>query len=189
MNLELKTKSIRDRVAAAIASGQIKMRPRWHFAAQAALLAVGVILFALALLYVASFVVFIMHQTGLWRAPGFGWVGLRAFLFSLPWLLLAAALIFLVILEVLVKRYAFAYGRPLFYSVIGIVLLVIVGGFLVERTSLHRGLLRQAKENRLPWVGPLYRNYNFDKFNIEDERLMPRPFRERHRRPGPGPRP
>lgn len=187
MNLELKTKSIRDSVVAAITSGHIKMRPRWHFAALSALLAAGVVLLSLVLLYAASFIVFIMHQTGLWQAPIFGLRGLRVFLVSLPWLLLAAVVIFLVILEVLVKRYAFAYGRPLFYSVIGIVLLVIAGGLLVERTSLHRGLLRQAEENRLPWVGPLYRNYNFNKFNIEDERLMPRPGRERHRRPWPRP--
>ncbi len=170
-------------MVAAIKSGQIKMRPRWHFAVRAALLASGIVLFSLALLYLASFIVFILHQTGLWRAPGFGLRGLRVFLFSLPWLLLAVALIFLVILEFLVRRYAFAYGRPLFYSVIAIVLLVLAGALAVAQTSFHRGLFRQAEENRLPWVGPLYRAYNFDKFNIEDGRLVPRPFRGRLRRP------
>ncbi len=151
--------SIPEKVLKAIDSGKVKMRPRWHFVFRTALWAMGVILAALTLLYLVSFVIFALHQSGSWFVPGFGLRGLPIFLSSIPWLLVAVALIFIILLEVLVKRYSFAYARPLLYSVIAVILFVMLGGLVVAKTPLHRGLFRQALENHLPLAGGLYRGY------------------------------
>lgn len=151
--------SIPDKVLKAIESGKVKMRPRWHFVFGTALLALGVILAVSTLLYLASFVIFALHQSGSWFVPGFGLRGLPVFLSSMPWLLVAVVLIFIILLEVLVKRYSFAYARPLLYSALLIILFVTLGGLVVAKTPLHKGLFRQALENRLPLMGGLYRGY------------------------------
>ena len=135
------------------------MRPRWHFVLRGGLWFVGTILAALTLLYLASFIVFTMHQSGSWFVPGFGWSALGVFFRSLPFLLVFLALLFMVLLEVLVSRYTFAYDKPLLYSALAIIVLVIFGGLAVGKTSLHSGLFRQAGKDRLPFAGELYRGY------------------------------
>lgn len=155
---ELK-KSIKDEVLERIKSGQAKMRPRWHFVLKTALLVAGVVGFTLALLYLASFIIFILRLSGVWFAPAFGLRGIGIFLVSLPWLLIAAVLIFALILEVLVKHYSFAYRKPLLYSLAGIVLLVVLSSFAFGRLGIHQGIWRYSREKPLPVAGPLYRGW------------------------------
>lgn len=151
--------SIKDKVLAAITSGQVKMLPRWHYVLKAILAISGAIMLSLALLFLASFIIFYLRQSGVWFAPGFGLRGIGVFLTSLPWLLILVAVVFVVVLEVLVKHYAFAYRQPLLYSALGIVLLVTLGGIAVAKTSFHGEFLRQAREHRLPFGEPLYREF------------------------------
>ena len=130
--------SLKDQVMASVKSGQLKMRPKWHFVLRASLLAVGTMAAALALLYLASLFLFIAHETGLWMAPAFGWHGVMVFLISLPWVLILLVLLFIVILETLVRHYTFAYRMPLIYSGLAIILLVVAGGLLVATTPFHK---------------------------------------------------
>ena len=71
---------------------------------------------------------------------------------------------FVIILEILVRRYSFAYRRPLLYSVAGVTLLVIVGGYVVAGTSFHGRMFRYAERNELPLVGGFYREYGHQRF-------------------------
>ena len=130
-------KSITDQIIAAAGKGELKMRPKWHFILRAVLWISGIAVVTLALLYLASLVVFIAHKTGIWVAPVFGWHGIAIFLISLPWLLVLAVLFFIVVLEILVRHYAFAYRLPLFYSALGVLLVVVTGGLIVAGTPLH----------------------------------------------------
>ena len=156
-------KSIREDVLATIKSGQVSMRPKWQFMLKAALFVVGGVLLFLVLLYVASFTIFILRRSGVWFVPTFGVHGWYVFLVSVPWLLVGAALIFIGILEVLVRHYAFAYRQPLLYSLIIILFLVGVGGFVVALTPLHRVLLHSAENDQLPVGGPMYRGFGMQR--------------------------
>lgn len=150
------------------------MRPRWHFMLKAALTLTGSAIVLLAVLYLASFIIFILRQTGIWFAPGFGPRGWYAFLVSLPWILIFAVLTFIVILEILVRRYAFTYRRPMLYSVLGILFFTLAGGFVVAQTSLHGKLFRYTEEKRPPLITPFYRG-NFEPRihrNIHRGRVM-----------------
>lgn len=140
------------------------MRPKWHFVFKAFLAAIGVIILLLALLYLASFILFILRQTGVLFVLVFGSPGWHAFFVSLPWLLIFLLFVFIVILEILVRRYSFAYRQPLLYSAIGIVIFVLIGGYIVAVTPLHGRLFMEAERNKLPFVGQFYREYGQQRF-------------------------
>jgi len=72
MTEDANNNSIKADVLKAIKDGQVKMRPKWQFITKAALLIVGVVLVALTILYLVSFIVFVLRQTGLLFVPGFG---------------------------------------------------------------------------------------------------------------------
>jgi hypothetical protein len=132
--------SISEKIISAAESGKLKMRSKRYFVLRAVLWLAGVVIAAAALLYFFSLFVFITRETGIWVTPIFGRRGIFLFLTSLPWLLLFLLLIFIVTLEVLVRRYAFAYRLPLLYSALAILLVVVAGGLLLERTPLHSTL-------------------------------------------------
>lgn len=154
-----KDKSVKNNILSAIESGKIMMRPRWHFVLRAALFLLGTILVALTLLYLSSFIFFSLHQSGAWFFPRLGFRGLGLFFISLPWLLILVGIIFIIVLEVLVKKYSFSYRKPLLYSTIGIIIFVLLGGFVIAKTSLHPGLFENARNNQLPFGGGLYRQF------------------------------
>ncbi|HEX5429524.1 MAG TPA: hypothetical protein VFX17_00405 [Patescibacteria group bacterium] len=151
--------SIKDKILKSIEAGKVQMRPRWHFVLRTILLVIGIVLAVLALLYLISFVIFALHQTGAWFVPRFGLGGLMEFLTSFPWLILLLALVFTVILEILVRKYSFGYQKPLLYTTLAIVVLVAAGGFAVSQTPFHRGLFDSARLHELPVAGGFYRLY------------------------------
>ena len=159
MNNQEPNNSIHEQVLKAIESGEVKMRPKWHFVLKSALFFVGGLLLALTLVYLVSFTIFVLRQTGVLFIPGFGPHGLNVFLISAPWLLILMSLIFIALLQILVIKYSIGYGRPLLYSAIVILLLAILGGALVDRTSFHRKLFRRAENQRLPFAGVFYKRF------------------------------
>jgi hypothetical protein len=136
---------LREAVLAAIRAGKVAMRPKWHFLFRAALMAAGTALLILGLVYLGSLILFILHTTGVWYIPIFGFRGVLAFLISMPWVLVLLAIVFLALLEVLVSRYAFAYRRPLFYSALGVILLVGGGSVILANTRIHLVLSRRTE--------------------------------------------
>ncbi len=159
MDEDKEKKAVKEKVLAAIQEGRIKMRPRWRFVLSAALIATGAAIFLLALLYLVSFIFFVLHQTGIFFLPELGGRGLSRFFFSLPWMLILLSLVFLLILEAMVRRYKFAYRRPLLYSLLAVAAMVIVGGFLAERTGFHHRIFIYARTNHLPVAGVFYRSF------------------------------
>lgn len=155
--------SLRERIEQQIKSGEARMRPRWHFIFASLLVVCGIGLVTLSAVYLVSFVVFITHATGTAFLPQFGFWGIGKLLLTIPWMLIVIALAFIVALEVLVRRFAFAYRRPLLYSVGAILLFVVLGSVLVGRTALHARLAERAWMGQLPLAGPLYRGFELER--------------------------
>lgn len=130
--------SLKDQIMVSVKGGRLKMRPKWHFVLRTSLLAVGVVLAVFAGLYLTSLLMFIAHETGIATAPTFGWPGLMLFLRSLPWILISLVLVFIVIIELLVRHYSFAYRMPLIYSGLAVLLLVGAGGIFLASTPFHK---------------------------------------------------
>ncbi|MBU3925378.1 hypothetical protein KJ854_05620 [Patescibacteria group bacterium] len=139
-------KSIKESILSVIKSGQVKMRPRWHFVLKTALAAFGVIILVLTVLYLASFIIFVLRQTGVLFVPAFGLQGWFAFFTNLPIFLIGLLIVFIIVLELLVRHYAFAYRRPLLYSAVGIFILVFAGVMVIENTSFHGGMSKYAEK-------------------------------------------
>ena len=166
MENETNNNLLRENVIGAAERGEIKMRPKWYFILRAALVATGLVIFSLLLLYLASFIFFILHRTGIWFVPVFGFRGMFAFIRSLPWLLILLAAVFVLILEVLVRRYSFAYRWPLLYSALAIVFLALVGGFFAAETPMHRNLVEFDRgHGGIPCCGGMYRDIDREQAN------------------------
>lgn len=159
----MENNTIKNKIAEAIKTGQVVMKPRWHFILKSALIITGTGLITLALIFFTSLVAFVLAESGALGAPGFGLFGLRIFLMSLPWAFVLLSFAFIVVLEILFRRYSFAYRQPLLYSVLILVLLALLGGVLVAQTPFHRGLFKEFGDGRVPFAGPLYRRADPDR--------------------------
>ena len=89
---------------------------------------------------------FALRQTGVLFVPGFGSEGFGTFFMSLPWVLIALSVSFIALLEILIRRYSFAYSRPYAYSSLGVILLVVLGGIAIGYSSFHQNLYDRARD-------------------------------------------
>lgn len=166
--------SLHDQIMVLVKNGHFKMRPKWHFILKTLLFIIGIAAVFLALLYLASLFLFIARETGLWVIPAFGWRGITIFLISLPWILIISVLVFIVILELLVRHYPFAYRMPLIYSGLGILFLVAVSGLFVVSTPFHNKMADCPPEGGPPpcAIG-LYRDLEPDRHqNLHDGTII-----------------
>ena len=152
-----------------IKAGQAKMRPKPYFVVRTVLAFVGVIIAAAIVVYLVSFIYFVLHRSGAWYVPAFGVRGVGLFLKAVPWVLIAAIILFVALLEILVRRYSFTYRKPLVYSVAGISVVALAAGYAVAHTSLHRGFYRHVREGKMPFAAPMYQGFGMQRF----ERMYP----------------
>lgn len=145
MNEKDKKPSLEKNVMDAINSGRVRMRPRWKFVLSGTLAALGTLILIFTLLFIASFAIFTLRQSGALFVPVFGMQGLFAFFAALPLILIVLLILFVAILEILVQRYRVGYRTPLLVSVLAILLIVVLGGYALERTRIHEELLQQAR--------------------------------------------
>lgn len=155
---------IKNKILEAIKSGSVKMKPKWQFVLTGVLFVVGVILILSTLLLLTSFIFFSVNRSGISLGPAFGPRGIIIFLKYLPWALIGLSIIFVIILEILVRRYSFGYRKPLLFSLVAILLIVITGG--IAAAPLHKEPFKRANENKLPFAGPIYRG--FEPRNFRD---------------------
>ena len=115
-----------------IKNSQVRMKPRWHFMARAAFTISGGIILFLLIVYLVSFIIYIEQQSG------------NHFLISIPWFLISLSIVCIALLERVVCRYAFAYRRPLLYSVLAIVILIGAASGAAVSIRFHERFARYA---------------------------------------------
>ncbi|PIP23211.1 MAG: hypothetical protein COX90_03985 [Candidatus Nealsonbacteria bacterium CG_4_10_14_0_2_um_filter_38_17] len=150
--------SISDIVLNKIKSGGVKMRPKIYFVLKTILIIFGTAVLTLLILFLVSFIVFAMRASGTLFLPSFGVFGLRILFISLPWFLIFATVISVILMEILAKHFAIVYRRPIVYSILFIIILVLLGGIIIERTRFHPSLFWRSQEKRLPIMGGFYRD-------------------------------
>jgi hypothetical protein len=142
-----------------IAEGKSAMRPKWHFVLQAVLLVVAIHVALMLALFVVSLIVHVIRDTGLLYVSMFGMRGMGAFLGALPWLLITLSIIFVVVLEILSRQYAFAYRRPLLVSLSVVLFAVIGGGAVLGEMGMHDGMRQYLGDAPGRMGGGLYQRY------------------------------
>jgi hypothetical protein len=147
---------IREKILEAINTGHVSMRPRWYFVLMASLVAIGGVIVFFTVVYLASFIIFVLRRNGILFVPAFGVPGWLAFLTSLPWILIGLLLIFVAVLDLLVSHYDFAHHRPLLVSASVIFGIVAIGGIAVAATPLHSRVFGYVERHPFPVAGPIY---------------------------------
>lgn len=137
---------------------KVKMRPKSYFILRTIIFILGLVFAFLFTIFLASFIVFALRASGVWYFSAFGFRGLRLFFASFPWVLLIFAILLIVLLEVFARKFSLVYRKPLLYSILGIIMIVILIGFAVGHTSMHFQLFRRAQEGRLPIMGHMYKS-------------------------------
>jgi hypothetical protein len=158
-------KTTKERVLEEIKSSRIKMRPKFYFVLKTVLLAVGFFAAGTLVLFLISFISFHLRASGIWYLPGFGLHGWGIYFRLMPWFLILAGLILILILEILAKRFSFVWRRPIIYSLLAIILIAVIGGFIIERTPFHPGLFSKARQGKLPFAGSAYREFGMPRFH------------------------
>jgi len=139
------------------------MRPKIYFILKAVLIALTTLLVAFFVLFLVSFIFFNLRASGAWFLPRFGLPVIGIFFKSLPWLLILITIILIGVLEILVKRFSFAYRRPILYSILFIIIFTFLGSFAMSRTHLHPDFFWKAQERKLPMMGRFYRDFGMPK--------------------------
>jgi hypothetical protein len=151
---------IKTKVLEKIGRGEVRRRPRAYFIAQVVMV-IALLAVALALsVFVLSFVIFSVHESGELFLLGFGQQGIATFFVLFPWVALAFDIVLFVAIEWLIRRFKFGYRIPIIRALFGILLFALVGGIIIDLTPLHGALLDKADQNELPIVGEWYEGIN-----------------------------
>lgn len=138
-------------VLEAITKGEVTPRSRRYFVIKKLILISGVVIFALLSVFFGSFIIFSLRQNGGWFAPQLGTI-----IASIPWLFVITVMIFLVLLNLLLHHYRFAYRRPLVYTITLVSLGFLISTALLARLRVHEYIMEHARVNATPVIQPLY---------------------------------
>jgi len=163
MNKNFKKTSLTEKVINKVKSGQVKMKPKMYFVLKTVLFSLITLFTALFALFLMSFIIFVLKANGVWFLPSFGLKTIGMFFTSLPWILILIAIILIIVLELLVKNFSFAYRRPIFYSVLVIIIFIALGSFTIGRIQIHDNLFLKAQEDKLSIAGKFYREFSKSK--------------------------
>ncbi|HOK17614.1 MAG TPA: hypothetical protein PL164_02610 [Candidatus Paceibacterota bacterium] len=146
-----------------IKSGKVKMHSKLYFVLKTLLWAIGAVLIFIASVYLVNLLFLVLHKSGLWLLPTFGPKGMKVFLSNFPWILLLIVLIFVALLEILIRRFSVAYKRPMIYSILAILVLISLIGFLIQKSSFNEHILKQVEKGHLPITNRFYNRYGMQR--------------------------
>lgn len=153
----MNTQNIKDKVLEQIHAGQVHMHSRAYFIWRALAISGTAIVAFLVAIFFASFVLFVLNESGEASLLSFGPRGFATFFSLLPWLIIGGVLALLVFLEFLLRSFKLGYSIPIlrvFGAVAGI---SVLASALVFASPLHTTLLDVADNDALPLIGELYK--------------------------------
>jgi hypothetical protein len=155
--------SIRDSVLERIKQGDTKMKPKWHFRLKAIFFGIATLSIFVLLIFFTSLAIFILRKSGVAFTPFFGLQGIKVFLVSLPWIVLGLLLVLMTVFETMIRHYSFTYRRPVFYSMVIIVVLMLLGGVVAFKARVHESFIKFADDSDITPMRSVYRDYALQK--------------------------
>ncbi len=148
--------SFKQKILEKIETGEVKMRSKTFFFLRVSFLVVlAVMVFVLSVLLV-SYILFSLKAAGHLYLLGFGFRGFYEFLLVFPWFVLIIDILLLVFFDWLVKRWKLGYHSPIIYLFSGSVVLIVLLGSIVDRTSFHQSMMYRAENRNLPMMSSFY---------------------------------
>ena len=149
-----------------IKAGDIDMKPKWHFMLRSVLIVSSVGLMFLMAVYLLSFILFFLAQSGVGFSLLYGFRGLSIFVISSPWLLLLTAGVFVVALSLLVRQFSWSYSRPGVYTVLMVVVLMLISSLVFDTVQIHERTKRAMQDRPLPVLSSLYQSIDARRDNV-----------------------
>ncbi len=136
--------NLANQVMSEIKSKNLRMRPLIYFQSLdfstklllAALLSVAAVLLNVAIFKFRIYAPFEFLK--------FGDLGLRAFFGTIPWNMVAGALVSAAVLMWFVKKFHILYKRQFSHLAFGVALLVTIGGTVIDQTGINHKLKREG---------------------------------------------
>lgn len=156
--MEEKINNIKEKILNFIHKDEVKMKPRGYFIFKSILQIVSVFLVFIATLYLASFISLILKEKEVFKTFGIRPNELSHFIYAVPWMIVFLSLVLLVVLEILTRKFAFVYKKPVAYSLFAIIILVLSIGFLLNKIDREFRFARFG-EGKAPILGPMHKYY------------------------------
>lgn len=129
-------KTLEEKILQKIKEKGVKQKPRWQFILHTVFLTSATIIALLVTFYLISFVSLVTREQDLVRLFGFGPNFTFAILAAMPWMLLFLIGLLLVVLQILVRHFAFGYERTVLTTLtltIGLAALVSYGFYSLDK--------------------------------------------------------
>ncbi len=159
-------KSIKDKIISKINNEEIKMKPKSYFIMRTVFFIGLVLSLFLLVFFLGSLIIFVLKVNNLFILPGFGFHGIRIIINSFPWYLLFLLVFLIILIEIIGKNFYLVYKKPLIYSLLIIVIIIVSGIFFLDNLSLHKSL---ARRNNLPIMRNMYQrlsNLDLDDYYL-----------------------
>jgi hypothetical protein len=149
--------SIKNKLLHDIRSGQLAMRPKFHFTLKVLALVAVVLAFLVVSIGILNFILFSIRIAGHDTLLSFGPRGFWAFMLFFPWSLLVLDIALIVLLQWLLRKFRFGYKIPVLYLLAGLVVATTVAGFVIDRgTPLNDRLYEMRGHGLPPPLGGFY---------------------------------
>ena len=166
-------KTIEDRIIDSIKSGQLHMKPRWYFVLRLIFNILLTCIVFFIIIYLLSFIGLVLREKEFFNVFDLSPGGMRILMNSVPWIIVMLSISLVMVLYVLVKDYSFVYKKPVIYVLSGLVLFVVITGFVIHMIDSKLRFARLGEDDRNRVMGPVHKYYrgdlknrkNFDKFD------------------------
>ncbi len=146
--------TLREKIMGQIKRERIAMRPRLYFTLQLAAVAFVAFMVLVLSVFIFNFILFSIRINSHEAFLSFGPRGIMAFIIFFPWPFLIADLIFIAVLEWLLRTFKFGYRLPMLYVLGAILAVTFITGMAIDRgTGFNDRLMVRAGGPGLP--GPL----------------------------------
>lgn len=136
-----------------VKENQIKIIPRSHFMLRTGVMSVAGFLVLLAIIYALSLVIFLARRNG---PPTVGMGDVLFNLDVLPMLIIIFSIVGMVLIEILSRKYTFAYRLPSLVLFLFIIIFVSAVSVLVDRMMFHDRMHDILMRNRFDNLDKMY---------------------------------
>ncbi len=136
----------------------VAIRPKWRFWLDHLAVGAAIVLVAVGLVYIASFVTFLWRSAKFSALPALGPDGYRVFARIFPWWHLVFIVLGIIAFIYLLRRHTKLYRWPLAMTLGVFLFAFVTAAFVTDTTRVHDRLTnRQIDGMPVPFVGRLYR--------------------------------
>ncbi len=150
-----------------IESGEIKMTSKYYFIIRDILVVLAAVVILLVSVFFISLVFFELQESGATTLTRFGSGGVQLFFAIFPWIPILIALALTFLLSLVLKRFSFAYRKPLLYVPVGVAAVILVLSGLAGIGRIHNHLRDLSSNGGPEFIGAFYHNNS----NIGHDRI------------------